>query len=44
MNTDPIRKAWFSTGAYLTESLEDYRLRLFLTTEPDLVFLRNQAD
>ena len=44
MNTDRIKKLWFSTGAYRTESLEDYRMRLFLTTTPDLVFLRNQAD
>lgn len=44
MNTDYIRKLWFTSGAYIRESLSDYRLRVFLSTAPDLVFLRQQAD
>jgi len=39
-----IKRAWFKTGAYLRESLADYRRRLYSQTQPDLVFLRPQAD
>jgi len=42
MTTKEAKMYWFSTGAYIRESLADFQYRILTTT--DLVFLKVQAD
>ena len=39
-----IIRAWFKTGAYVKESLQDYKKRLRSQQNPEMIFLRPQAD